>query len=682
MGFRRGASDAATSSRSSGTEWRELLLLPEQERIDLCMEALAEAGARNIWVNERSHEIVHSCALPYGHTDSNPSAALNYERLVYHCFAGETLVKTWDGPQSLADLAGGRHLLIDGNGQWIEAEVREFGIQALRKITLQRNKVVKIVYATGNHRWFRQTKGLYADGRQGDLVELTTDDLRPGHRLPSVWTSPSDALAISPQGVARGFTYGDGTTITSGARAYFCGPKDRHLFPYFAPSEVKYDSRGVGRIDGLPRTWKVDLPEMDEGADYLYGWLAGYLAADGHVTKRGFASIASAKREPLEWVSLLCDRLGIKVLGISEQMRKGYGSEPTSLYTLRFARGALPEEFFIIPEHRRRVAGATSSFERTHWTVLSVEETDRVEPVYCAVVPTTHSFVLDDSLLTGNCWACGGGSLFWFLATTRGDETTDPARRWFADRVREVNTDPDNVDKVLAYIDAVYSVDYHPRAQIPKMSPRVLDPWRWIHPWMTEVRGIPEATMEAFQVGWNPDEDRIVIPHFWRGDLVGWQTRRLGGDGPKYHSTPDFPKDTTLYNADGHRDVIVVESPMSVLSKHHLTPNLVATFGASITDRQMQLLGNYDRVVVWMDNDTAGWNAVMGTEARKGLAEVMPTYTPTFIVSSPYAADPADLDDDTYQTLLSEAVPAALWTPPTELTPWEDPCRSTAPASP
>jgi hypothetical protein len=128
---------------------------------------------------------------------------------------------------------------------------RAVGQEVIRSVS-PAQQVIKIVHATPNHRWLRQTKGSYADGRHGDLVELTTDDLRPGHRIPSVWSAPAGTLRVSPQGVARGFTYGDGTTIRSGARALFCGPKDSHLLPYFAPAEVKYDRRGVGRIAAVP----------------------------------------------------------------------------------------------------------------------------------------------------------------------------------------------------------------------------------------------------------------------------------------------------------------------------------------------------------------------------------------------------------------------------------------------
>ena len=38
--------------------------------------------------------------------------------------------------------------------------------------------------------------------------------------------------------------------------------------------------------------------------------------------------------------------------------------------------------------------------------VESVKETNRVETVYCCEVPKTHSFVLEDFILVGNCFGC------------------------------------------------------------------------------------------------------------------------------------------------------------------------------------------------------------------------------------------------------------------------------------
>ncbi|HEU0130357.1 MAG TPA: RtcB family protein [Mycobacteriales bacterium] len=66
-------------------------------------------------------------------------------------------------------------------------------------------------------------------------------------------------------------------------------------------------------------------------------------------------------------------------------------------------RGDLDPEFFLVPAHRGRFERGRYAVERRGWTVVSVEETNRVEEVYCAVVEGTHSFTLEDHILTSNC---------------------------------------------------------------------------------------------------------------------------------------------------------------------------------------------------------------------------------------------------------------------------------------
>ena len=58
----------------------------------------------------------------------------------------------------------------------------------------------------------------------------------------------------------------------------------------------------------------------------------------------------------------------------------------------------LTEDFFLLDEARSRFASSTK-FARTAWTVHSVEQTDRVEEVFCAEVAEGHAFVLEDNVL-------------------------------------------------------------------------------------------------------------------------------------------------------------------------------------------------------------------------------------------------------------------------------------------
>src|SRR5690606_41324497 len=72
-------------------------------------------------------------------------------------------------------------------------------------------------------------------------------------------------------------------------------------------------------------------------------------------------------------------------------------------YSVSFMRDTLSEEFFVLDKHRERVSSNGHGSRRYNWRIVSVEETDLVEEVFCATVDGTHSFVLEDNILTGNC---------------------------------------------------------------------------------------------------------------------------------------------------------------------------------------------------------------------------------------------------------------------------------------
>ena len=268
--------------------------------------------------------------------------------------------------------------------------------------------------------------------------------------------------------------------------------------------------------------------------------------------------------------------------------------------------------------------------------------------------------------LTYHCYGCGeGGGLAWFVGVCRGEDS-DAVQRWLKER--DAFDEEKAIDKVNNLVaDLLTPLDRFPRRPtLPTFDPSVLDAMAPAPQYMRD-RGIPEATLLRALVRHDLEKNRVVIPHFWKGDLVGWQSRRLIDDGTaKYINTPGFPKGNTLYNMPSDSSsAVVVESPMSVLSKQHVEPSLTATFGASVTDNQVRLLGKFGRVVLWFDPDDAGWRATENVAAR------LASYTDVFVVDSPWNADVADLSDDEFRRLLGETVPASLWRRPTNLKEWK-----------
>jgi 5S rRNA maturation endonuclease (ribonuclease M5) len=459
-----------------------------------------------IEAKRRGREWVAKCPNP-AHEDHSPSWRIRDEpgatKHGYHkCFAGETVVLTRDGEFPIRELEGRvvSVLTADPRGYpaWVSAPISCFGESRLWSVTLSRNGVKKVVRATADHRWF-----VHGQGPSKRMI-VETKDLRggrSGHRLISARMPKSTNLKPSPWGIAAGFTFGDGTKTRSSARVVAYGSKDSPMTKYF-PLSPKYETRTVNGypgviVENLPRSFK-ELPSLSEGHSYLYGWLAGYFAADGCVKDSGSPRLASANREHLEFVRRLCLRLGIVTYEIIEQRRLGTGKAVSSLFSLTFRRSDLSECFFLLDHHRERWLAGKEVNERPGWAVVDVQETDAVEKVYCASVPETHNFALAGFILVGNCWPCSfqGGALD-LVQRVLGLADLRDARAWV-----------DGNDVVTGREDA---------AQVQEVEVRITAP-------RLRFRMPPEARMEPFEE-WPPS-----VQDYWTKErgLEPWQVARWG----------------------------------------------------------------------------------------------------------------------------------------------------------
>jgi Toprim-like/DNA primase catalytic core, N-terminal domain len=270
--------------------------------------------------------------------------------------------------------------------------------------------------------------------------------------------------------------------------------------------------------------------------------------------------------------------------------------------------------------------------------------------------------------LVYNCLGCGcSGGLMWLVSSCRGTTSTE-TKAWLLEKA----TVPiDDIPAFIAYLDSIYNPERPEAEPIPRYSPRVLDPWRFIHPYMTEVRHIPIENLRRFDIGYGDIEitptfhsERIIIPHYWKGELVGWLSRRIANDGSaKYLNTEGFPKSQTIYNYDPKVPAMVAEGPLSVLA-HPDEPHMESTFSAEVTKQQVRLLAEHPRVTLFFDNDTAGW------KATQKVGEALLAYTEVDVVQNPYDADPADIGDD-YRDL--PRAPFSVWAPPSTLLPYARP---------
>lgn len=316
-----------------------------------------------------------------------------------NCFDGETKIITKDGIRTLRDVyESGKHIQVLSNGGWRDAVVKSFGIQPVRKLILEKHGVKKTFIVTGDHIWFA------ANRKKDKFKEVQTIDLRPGMKLRRDLNACFRKYKPSPFGVAHGFFWGDGDHSGQNRRVNFCGDKIE-LLPYFTPDTLG-ESNGVVTICGILKCF-WDYPSLYETPSYLYGWLAGYFAADGSVDERGSCVICSTKREDLEFVRNVLCVLGIPFEEIRKQERiSNLTGELGTIYILTLNRYYLNENFFIRKKHKERFINNSNQKPPSLWHVKSVSEIIDYREVFCAVVPETHSFCLEGNILTHNCYVC------------------------------------------------------------------------------------------------------------------------------------------------------------------------------------------------------------------------------------------------------------------------------------
>jgi DNA primase len=627
------------------------------------------------------------------HQEKTPSFSINPELGVFHCLAGETRVLTWDGPRAIRELAGGTHRILTEHGRWVDAPFKSFGVQRLMKITLSRNRQRKTIYATPEHRWFVKI-GATGHGTK-HRREVTTEALVVGDTLMSSFPRLGNGAKTrpSPTGVQHGITYGDGYRLNAGAVVNLHGHKDAQLLKWFPLNHTRTYERVPGvfytQVCDLPAFFK-DRPSLDESRSYLLGWLAGYLAADGHVSKDGTVMLNSASRADLEFVRTLCMRLSIGTYGITEQRRVGIDGVESSLFRVHFINDDLPEDLFLIDAHSERFVHARKEYARRNWVVRAVESTDRAEEVFCAVVPGTHSFTLDDNILTGNCFGCQkSGDAITFI---REIEHLD-----FAEAVERLAA---RAGITLRYSDAAFSEERKRKQRLHDAVSAAID---FYHSRLLDAedagnarrylrsRGFDGAVARQFKLGYAPDaydalarhlnankfsrqdisdaglafvnraqklqdqfRARLMFP-IWdtRGDAVGFGGRTLTDQGPKYKNSAEnaiYHKSRLLYGLHWAKGEVVARGEVVICEGYTDVmafvlagvPNVVATCGTALADDHFLTLKNLARrITLAYDADAAGQAAAERCYQWEQRFEV------EFRVADlPAGRDPADVGRD------------------------------------
>ncbi|MBE3133978.1 MAG: DNA primase, partial [Acidobacteria bacterium] len=298
----------------------------------------------------------------------------------------------------------------------------------------------------------------------------------------------------------------------------------------------------------------------------------------------------------------------------------------------------------------------------------------------------TPSFTVSPSKQIFKCFGCGrGGSVFNFVMA-KENATFPEAVRILAERAGiELKRDADADQRAGARREIRDVMNWATQRFVAGLKhPKLGGPGREY----LAARGIEDATIEAFQIGWAPegwdnliraaerdgfpldmletaglvvrrDEGTGYYDRF-RGRVmfpildplnrpVGFGGRILGDAQPKYLNSPETPlfhKGEALYGLPQAREaietdrrVVVVEGYFDVVMPHQVgVRNIVATLGTALTDEHIRALKRYaDEVVLVFDSDLAGQRA-----ADRGMELFLAHDVRILITVVPQGKDPCD----------------------------------------
>lgn len=464
-----------------------------------------------------------TCPYHSNGMERRPSAGIRKSDGKFHCLSGDTKVITREfGAVRIRDIVNQYVSILNGNGEWEFVRFENYGRQSLMRLILSCNTKEKVIYATDRHEWIVHNYN----------TKYQTHKLKPGMYLEKCVPKLRTDIKLDPKGIIHGFCYGDGNNFSHNKdksvyynRCFFYNESDLELKQYFVGDFRREVAANRKEYDIVYFRSDRDLkkvPDLTESDSYLLGFLAGYFVADGNCFNNKL-TIYSHKYEDLYKIQQICTILGIMTseIGVSNIKAGKRGcitvKEDTNGYTLRLVRNTIPDNFFITEKGRNSVQKYTG---RQRYKVIKVERTDLEEYVYCCQT-STHSFALENFILTGNCFACGEvhelneviSHCFGYVDDVLGKFGWDWLLKNFmtisVEERKDVQLDfsRDNVSNKVANEDHRLDNNHHSEF----VTEEELDKYRFFHPYMF-TRKLTEEIIELFDIGWDSETDCITFP--------------------------------------------------------------------------------------------------------------------------------------------------------------------------
>lgn len=331
-----------------------------------------------------------------------------------NCFSVDTEFITDKGVASFKSFKDGDLVnVLSSYGGFKEATIKCFGPQKLAKVTIMRNSIYKEIDCTWNHDWRT------LDGES--ILIKQTSELRAGDELPYIkrkWMENKEGRYFCPMGFIHGLVFGDGTYYKKYdyCNLDLCGDSKQFLKFFKGFDWVIHESDEKTRIRYLPNYMK-QMPDFKAvNSEYVLGFLMGWFASDGTVDPNGRATLYHNNKENLKKIMDVMESLGIYSTGNIRVRRetdtvviqgKEYSNREYKLYSINFVKDCMFKSFFVKENHKKYFCDYINNLvldkRKTNWKVMSVENADKIENVWCVIEPECHNFTLRGGVSTNNC---------------------------------------------------------------------------------------------------------------------------------------------------------------------------------------------------------------------------------------------------------------------------------------
>lgn len=342
---------------------------------------------RDYMAGATSTDISRRLLLPKDVTEAHDDGRLHFHDMDYfaqhmhNCFHSKTQFYTSEGIKSFSEFHDGDTVrVIDKNGSFKTATVRCYGKQKMNEVVFTTAKRTKTVICTNNHRWLLKDGTVTTNLTIGDtLLGISGEDN-------SIPNSIRECEMFT-----LGFLIGDGCDHSNGSgyeysQIRLCGHKTQYSniikSAGYDIKEVKNTNDLIATKYGLRKQKFLDSEAWNYLSENDRKWLfIGLYSADGAVNAHKLCTTDERIMDLIRKTSFCA---GYYITSETIETRDTQYKKESSITAFRFS---------------------TRQPDNLCWKVKSITpyHTGTEYDAWCIEEPTTHSFILDGGMITGNC---------------------------------------------------------------------------------------------------------------------------------------------------------------------------------------------------------------------------------------------------------------------------------------